>query len=68
MKQLAVVNSIHIPTYVLAVVVSIISMFSLQLNNVTVDPSNPKDQAIIIAAVVGVILKALQMSSLTPTK
>lgn len=68
MNKLAFVNDIHLPTYVLAVVVSIISMFSLNLNNVTVDPSNPKDQMVILLAIVGVIFKALQASPLTPTK
>jgi hypothetical protein len=69
MKQLAWVNDLHIPTYVVAFVLYVIGQFTLTANGGQVlDLSTNEGRVTAAGILIGILIKALQVSPVTPTK
>ena len=62
------INSIHVPTFVVVFLASLFAQFSLQMNGVPVDPSTNEGRANIIIAILLLLTKSIQASPITPAK
>jgi hypothetical protein len=68
MKQLAFVNDLHIPTLVVAFLLYVVGQFTIAANGTVLDLSTNEGRLSAALVIFGIVVKALQISPVTPNK